>query len=227
MATTKAQRWGILVIVVVLTVGTLGSFAVLGIDMKNQSADAARQQKLKAEYDDKVAEYQEKVNAQAGELSSVYYDTFKPYESRVATFDRDGVTEMKVEDLVVGSGAEIGDDSSFYAYYIGWNPKGKVFDQSIDGDKLKAPLPVEPTLKEASLIEGWKEGMKGMKIGGIREITIPSDKAYGEQGQGDDIPPNTPIKFVVMAIESPEQIAQPEFTPELMQMMIQQQRGQY
>ena len=42
-----------------------------------------------------------------------------------------------------------------------------------------------------------------MRIGGVRVITIPSDKAYGEQGSGDDIPPNTPIKFVVMAIELP------------------------
>lgn len=35
-----------------------------------------------------------------------------------------------------------------------------------------------------------------MRVGGIREITIPSDKAYGEQGQGDDIPPNTPINLL-------------------------------
>lgn len=225
MAATKAQRWGILVILVVLVVGTLGSFAVLGIDMRNQADEAARQQQLLTEYDDKVSEYQKKLDAQAAELSAMHYATFKPYESRVAEFDRDGVTEMKVEDLVVGTGAEIGDDTSFSAYYIGWNPKGKVFDQSIDGDKLKSPLPVSPSLKEASLIEGWKEGMKGMKIGGIREISIPSDKAYGEQGQGDDIPPNTPIKFVVMAIESPEEIPQPEYSPELLQMMM--TRGTY
>jgi len=91
----------------------------------------------------------------------------------------------------------------FAAYYIGWNPKGKVFDQSIDTttNTLKAPLDVATGLDSASLISGWKEGMKGMKIGGVRVLTIPSDKAYGETAQGDDIPANTPLKFVVMAIK--------------------------
>jgi FKBP-type peptidyl-prolyl cis-trans isomerase FkpA len=69
------------------------------------------------------------------------------------------------------------------------------------------------------LIQGWKEGMKGMKIGGIREITIPSDKAYGESGQGDDIPANTPLKFVVMAIPAPAAIEQPEVPAALYQGM--------
>lgn len=49
--------------------------------------------------------------------------------------------------------------------------------------------------------------MKGMKIGGVREVTIPSDKAYGETGQGNIIPPNTPLRFVIMAIDMPAQIS--------------------
>ena len=98
--------------------------------------------------------------------------------------------------------------------------QGKVFDQSIDtlNNKLKAPLPVATGLDAASLIAGWKEGMKGMRINGVRLITIPSDKAYGEQGQGDDIPPNTPLKFVVMTIPAQAEIAQPEVPTELYQM---------
>jgi hypothetical protein len=58
-----------------------------------------------------------------------------------------------------------------------------------------------------------------MKIGGVREITLPSDKAYGEQGSGDSIPPNTPLKFIVMAIPLPEQIPQPEVPASLYQGM--------
>ena len=42
-----------------------------------------------------------------------------------------------------------------------------------------------------------------MRLGGVRELTIPSDKAYGEKGQGNDIPANTPLKFIVMAVPKP------------------------
>ena len=51
-----------------------------------------------------------------------------------------------------------------------------------------------------------------MKIGGIRELTIPAAKAYGDKGSGEDIPANTPIKFVVMAIPKPAEITPPDFS---------------
>lgn len=216
MATTKKQRLGILVILIVTVIGTVGSFAVMVLATKNDAADSAKQQKVIADYQAKYKAYQTKVDAQSQELSDKYYGTFSPYASRVGTFDATA-NELKTEDLVVGDGEEITGTTPFAAYYIGWNPKGKIFDQSIDGTKLKAPLPVTTGLDSASLIDGWKEGMKGMKIGGVREITIPSDKAYKEQGQGDDIPPNTPLKFVVMAIPAPTEIAQPEIPAELYQ----------
>ena len=57
------------------------------------------------------------------------------------------------------------------------------------------------------MIGGWKKGIVGMKIGGVRELTIPSAQAYGEEGSGDDIPANTPLKFVVLAVPS---ISEPE-----------------
>ena len=227
MATSKAQRWGILVILIVTVVGTLGSFAVMALSTQNDAADAAKQQKIVQDYQAAYAEYQTKVDAQTKELSDKYYATFSPYASRVNTFDRDSVKSIATEDLVVGEGAEITGTTKFAAYYIGWNPKGKVFDQSIDGDSLKEPIyhskpeqgfvGLDEGIDKASLIEGWKEGMKGMRIGGIRMITIPSDKAYGEQGSGDDIPPNTPIAFIVMAVEPPSAIATPEIPVELLQ----------
>lgn len=217
MATSNAQRWGIIAILVVTVVGTLGSFAVLGLATKNDASDAAERQKAVESYQASYEAYQARLNEQAKELSATHYGTFQPYSSRVSAFDRDSVKELGVNDLVVGEGEEITGTTTFAAYYIGWNPKGKVFDGSIEGESLKSPLPVDTGLDAASLIEGWKEGMKGMRIGGVREITIPSDKAYGEQGSGDDIPPNTPIRFVVMAIESPAPVAEPEVPAELLQ----------
>ncbi len=216
MATKKSQRIGIWIIAFVLFVGTIGSFAVIILANENTAKDSKRAEEMQAEYSRKYQEYTEAVQKQADELSSKHYDSFGQYASRVAAFDLDSVKELTKIDLVVGSGAEITESSSYAAYYVGWNPKGKVFDQSISEGKLKAPLAVTAS---SGLIAGWKDGVKGMKIGGVREITIPSDQAYGEKGQGDDIPPNTPLKFVIMAIDPPATITQPEMPQELIKLL--------
>lgn len=215
MATTKTQRWVIIVILAIMVAGTLGSFAVMILSSENYKKNQAEVQRAYEAYQQKQQQYQTKVNAQTKELSDKYYPIISQYSDRVAAFDRDSVTSLQTEDLLVGDGEEIKDDTKFAAYYIGWNPKGKVFDQSIDGEALKAPLSIEQGLSNASVITGWKEGLRGMRIGGVREITIPSDKAYGESGQGDDIPANTPLKFIVMAVSLPATIEAPD-TTELM-----------
>jgi len=218
MATTNFQRWGILTILIVTVVGTLGSFAVMMLATQNQSTADAEYQAAYAKYQADYEDQQTKIAAQAKELSAVYYATFAPYTSQVGTFDRDNVKDLVKTDLVVGAGEEITGTTKFAAYYIGWNPKGKIFDQSIDTttNTLKAPIAISDGLDNANLISGWIEGMKGMKIGGIRLLTIPSDLAYKDVAQGDDIPANTPLKFVVMAITAPETIPDPEIPAALL-----------
>jgi FKBP-type peptidyl-prolyl cis-trans isomerase len=195
MATPKHQRIGIWVIAIVLFVGTVGSFAAMILQGNNAQKDQSEQQKLIEEYKKQMAEQEKK----ATELSAQYYGTFAPYRSAPAPFDRDTVGDkVTTSDLKVGDGAEIKTGAAYQAYYIGWNPKGKTFDSSFEGEKLKMPLEVS----DGSVIEGWSKGVVGMKVGGIREMTIPSDLAYKEKGKGDDIPPNTPIKFIVMVIST-------------------------
>ena len=206
MATPKHQRIGIWIIAVVMLVGTLGSFAIIILADKNQKVDTAKSQELQAQYQKIINEYQAKVDAQAGELSGKYYAEFSQYASVPAAFEADSVKELTKEDLKVGDGEEVKAGKGNVAYYIGWNPKGKVFDQSIDGDKLKAPFPID------NAIEGWKEGAEGMKVGGVRLITIPAAKAYGEQGSGEDIPANTPLKFIMFVIPTPEKIPDPDLS---------------
>lgn len=216
MATPKSQRIGILIILVVTVIGTVGSFAVMILDTQNQQVESKKLQDVYAQYQADSEAYQAKLDAQAVELSAKYYPTFSKFASRPAKFDIDSVDELTKTDLLVGTGEEVNDTTLFSAYYIGWNPDGKIFDQSIADGALKSPLAVNG-LGVAGLIEGWKTGLIGMKIGGVRELAIPSDLAYGETGQGDDIPPNTPLKFIVMAIEQPETIAAPEIPQELYQ----------
>ncbi len=199
MSATRSQRIGIWVIAVVLAIGTIGSFFVVILANNNQASDQASAQKL-------YTEYQAKLDAQTKELSDKYYPILSGFASRVGTFNADEVTSVTTVDLKEGDGATIDEKTSYSAYYIGWNPEGKIFDQSVDGTKLKAPIPT------TSLIEGWTKGVIGMKIGGVRELTIPADLAYGDKGSGDLIPPHTPIKFIVLAIPTPPTIPVPDFS---------------
>lgn len=219
MAKKKIQRWGILAILIVTVIGTIGSFAVMVLSSRDQAEQQKSYNEALAKYQTEQAEYQKKLTAQGDELSAQYYEDFKQYESSVAPFPIADVTALATEDLVVGDGEEVTGTTKFAAYYIGWDANGHIFDQSIDTDnsKLKSPLAISDGLDSASLIEGWKEGMKGMRIGGVRLLTIPSDKAYAEAGSTDSsgnvtIAPNMPLKFIVMAIPAPEAIPQPDTT---------------
>ncbi len=212
MATKKSQRIGIWIIVFLMGGGTIGSFAAIVLANKNSAADQAKLNDLTAEYKKAQDAYQVKVDAQAKELSAKYFDTFNQYASSPAAFDKSAVKELQKTDLVVGDGADITAESTFTAYYIGWNPDGKVFDGSISDGALKAPFEVAP----GTVIKGWSDGVIGMKVGGVRELTIPSDLAYGETGSGELIPANTPLKFILMIIPTPEKIAKPEMPAALL-----------
>lgn len=75
-------------------------------------------------------------------------------------------------------------------HYIGWRTDGFSFDSSFKGGQ-----PVQFSL--SGVIKGWTFGIPGMKVGGIRRLYIPSKFAYGQQGQGRDIPPNADLVFEV------------------------------
>lgn len=198
MATSKSQRIGIIIIAAVMVVGTIGSFFIMIVANENAQQDQIAQQeeyeKEMAKYEKQMQEMQKEQEAEAKKLSEKYYDEFVQYESLPSSFDASKVKKLQTEDLKEGSGKEITADTRYRAYYIGWNEEGKVFDGSIEDGALK--LPIEGG---EGLIEGWVKGVEGMKIGGVRTISIPGKMAYG-QDQGADIKANAPLKFVVMAI---------------------------
>lgn len=183
-----------------MAIGTIGSFAIIVLANDNASRDQAR-------YTELVTQYQNAQAAQQKELSDQNAEKVAGYKSRVGVFDPASVTELKKEDLAVGEGDELTAESSFTAYYIGWNPTGTIFDSSLNEDgTLKAPFTASP----GQVIKGWTDGVVGMKVGGVRELTIPSELAYGEQGSGANIPANTPLKFVIVTIPTPQTIEIPQ-----------------
>ncbi len=223
MATSTAQRVGIWVIALALTVGTIMGFLVMILSTQ----DSQRSQDALTKYQAAYSEYQKKVTDQttayegrAKDLSNTYLAEFSAQNELVMPFNASDVKEVKSETIKEGNGEVIGDTSAYAAYYIGFTPDGKIFDQSIDGETLKTPIIVQP----GQVIVGWTEGMKGKKIGGTYKLQIPSAKAYGESGSGDKIKPNTPLSFIIMPIEKAEYYKAPEITPEVLKAYSAQQQ---
>lgn len=101
-------------------------------------------------------------------------------------------SKLVTEDLVVGSGAEAKFGNKVTVNYLGTLTDGKKFDSSYDRNE-----PFSFTLGQGEVIEGWDIGVAGMKIGGKRKLTIPSELGYGPTGAGDAIPPNATLIFEV------------------------------
>ena len=222
MATSKTQRIGILVIAVVMIIGTVFSFFAIILQNSNAQIDAERQsaqqeelQKEYEKYNDEVVAYQEEVSKENEEIEKKYASLIKEYEDRPDGFDNSKITELEKKDLKKGDGEEVKDIDSVRAYYIGWNADGEVFDSSIgEGGTMQPPIAVVGT------IQGWQDGVMGMNIGGVRELSIPSELAYGDQEVGDDIPANSSLKFVVVALPA-SKIKEPEMSEKLRELLDQ------
>ena len=102
------------------------------------------------------------------------------------------VTELKIEDQVVGTGAEAKSGDTVSVHYTGWLTDGSKFDSSRDSGK-----PITFGLGNGEVIAGWDQGLAGMKVGGKRKLTIPPDLGYGAYGAGGVIPPNATLVFEV------------------------------
>lgn len=103
--------------------------------------------------------------------------------------------EMKIEILKEGTGAEAKNGDELTVHYVGTLLDGTKFDSSVDRNQ-----PFSFTLGARQVIDGWEQGILGMKVGEKRKLTIPPDLAYGDEGSGP-IPPKATLIFEVELLE--------------------------
>jgi FKBP-type peptidyl-prolyl cis-trans isomerase len=109
-----------------------------------------------------------------------------------------GPDHLISEDVTVGTGATAKTGDKVKVQYTGTLMNGVKFDSSYDHEPAE---PFEFTLGQGQVIKGWDQGVVGMKVGGKRKLTIPSDLAYGDTGHPPTIPAKAGLKFDVELVE--------------------------
>lgn len=105
--------------------------------------------------------------------------------------------DLVITDVVEGTGAEATSGNTVVVHYVGVaHSTGEEFDASYNrGEPLTFRLGV------GQVIQGWDQGVQGMKVGGRRQLLIPAHLAYGDRGAGGVIKPGESLIFVVDLLE--------------------------
>jgi FKBP-type peptidyl-prolyl cis-trans isomerase len=101
-------------------------------------------------------------------------------------------TDLQIQDTKNGNGQEAKVGDRVTVHYVGTLTNGEKFDSSRDRGKG-----FTFQLGAGQVIKGWEQGVAGMRVGGVRKLTIPPDLAYGQRGFPPVIPPNSTLVFEV------------------------------
>ncbi|MCD9143404.1 FKBP-type peptidyl-prolyl cis-trans isomerase [Streptomyces albireticuli] len=129
-------------------------------------------------------------SGKAGEPPAVSGEADK--KPKIDKGEGDPPKDLKIKVLKEGDGAKLQKGDALTANYLGQLWDGKVFDNSWDRGQ-----PATFEIGTGKVVKGWDEGLVGQKLGSRVELVIPPDKGYGEQGQGEQIPPKSTLVFVV------------------------------
>lgn len=170
-------------VVFTLSAVAFSAFVIYDMRQGSKNSDLAQTQ---AEIQQQQA--QNKACPQSGEAEALPApEVYKP---------ADKVSEIQKDDLEPGNGAEAkSGDCLIVKYYGTLASDGTMFDET-----FTKPSSFGFTLGQGSVIQGWDQGLVGMKAGGTRRLVIPADKAYGSQPSGK-IPANSDLVFVVKLLE--------------------------
>ncbi|GAB3046838.1 FKBP-type peptidyl-prolyl cis-trans isomerase [Acinetobacter apis] len=102
------------------------------------------------------------------------------------------MNELNVVDLVEGTGKAVVKGALITTHYTGWLADGTVFDSSHMRNRY-----FECVIGTGRVIQGWDQGLMGMKVGGKRRLHVPSTLAYGERQMGQKIPPHSDLLFEI------------------------------
>ena len=199
LRTSPKQRVFIIIIAVIMLGSIIASYAAIVLN-GGKSGDSNENKVDPA----KVAQYQEAYNEKVKEFSKATagdFAKFIAHKGEIKAYNETSANEngLKTRDLEKGSGRQLTEeDTNYLAYYVGWCADESIFDSSFDDNNDPKAF---SKILDASLgmIEGWNIGINGMNLGGIREITIPEELAYGDSMEicGGL---NKPLKFMVMPV---------------------------
>lgn len=122
--------------------------------------------------------------------------TVPALEKPTVDYPGEAPDELVITDIEVGEGPEAREGDTIIVHYVGVRSlDGEEFDNSYDRGE-----PFSVVLGQGSVIDGWDQGLVGMQAGGVRQLDIPSDLAYGEAARSEVIRENEPLTFVVEAV---------------------------
>jgi FKBP-type peptidyl-prolyl cis-trans isomerase len=186
------QRLTIWIIAIAMAGGTILTYVVILIANNNTAANPT--QIAYEKYLENEQKKNEDLLKQQEEAKAKYVVFDDAYVDKIAPYDINSVSELKVTTLKEGNGAIVKEADTISANYTGWDINGKIFDTTRK-ESSSAALPVSFPLQ--NVITGWTQGLTGQKVGGVYLLEIPAVLAYSDAAYASSDLYQQPLKFLV------------------------------
>ncbi len=185
---SKSKRTAILLVAILFLVTSVAFSILVFVDLTRDDSPQTEATNSVQEQINKQIEEQQSQNQQEEDtpmLQGTKLENFEPVAE---------VSELKIIDIKEGDGEVVKKGATVTAHYTGAiAANGTIFQSSYDRG---APIPFSLN----GVIQGWTEGVPGMKVGGTRRLVIPAEKAYGANSPSPDIPANADLVFDIVLV---------------------------